>query len=365
METAQQKVDRLQAELEALNNQSPRNEAAVNQTANALDEAKKELEQEQATQVKITQIQQAHEDRVTQSTDDFFNEIENLDISNGMTLRDVMIDESFYQSATISIKGLFQTGVDGLSQQIATLEGENSDLVSRLKKETEERQKAESEREQERLDHTQTQQYRTNLANLLEEAQKEIAQLQEQLKSATAGVKTTNTEEEQRKKAENDAKIKLERTIYNVIPDNPLFIKLYTVNLAATGESFTIPHYALKSYIVIQESEVSQFRADNGIAETTATSEDNAPVEQATETIQDSVTPEVPFPELPRAEAPEVPDVPAIGPVAEGQQSVEVPGQTVEERISALEQSNLDMQTWIDSIEKRVGKLDGGSQAVA
>ena len=35
---------------------------------------------------------------------------------------------------------------------------------------------------------------------------------------------------------------------------------------------------------------------------------------------------------------------------------------SIEERITMLEQSNLSMQTWIDSIEKRVGKLDGQDQ---
>lgn len=319
METLAQKVERLQSEMDALSAQSPRNETAINQTFTALGEAKRELEQEQAAFVKI---QQDHEERVNQSTDDFFNKIENLDISNGKTLRDVMIDETFYQSATISIKGLFQAGVDELSQHIATLEGENSDLAGRLKRETADRQNAENELSQERLDHTQTQQYRTNLANLLEEAQKEIAQLQEQLKAATAGVKTTNTEEEQRKKAENDAKIKLERTVYNVIPDNPLNIKLYTVNLAATGEVMTIPYYALKSYIVIQESEVSQFRADNGIAETATPDSDNTPVEQTPEDVQDGVEPEVTFPDLPKAELPTAPDT-----VDQGQHGGETPAE--------------------------------------
>lgn len=65
METAQQKVERLQLELDALNAQSPRNETAINQTLAALAEAKEKLENEQAALVKIQQIQQDHEDRVT------------------------------------------------------------------------------------------------------------------------------------------------------------------------------------------------------------------------------------------------------------------------------------------------------------
>jgi len=291
-----------------------------------------QAEQEQAAKERI---QQDHESRVTKSTDELFDEIDNVEVSNGMRLRDIVIDEKLYQSASIVMKGLFQAKVDKLSQSIAKLESENSDLTARLKKSTEDQQKAVTELNQERLDHAQTQQYRTNVAELLEEAQKEIEQLKEQLKAATAGVKTTNTEEEQRKKAENDAKIKLERTIYNVIPDNPLNIKSYTANYAATGKPFTIPYYALKSYIVIPESEVSQFRQEFGIAETTSTDTDNEHAVPTTEDIQDSVT-EVTLPTIPSAVAPET-DVPA-----EVQLVVPAPtdggqGKTVEERLSALE----------------------------
>lgn len=320
METLAQKVERLQSEMDALSAQSPRNETAINQTLAALAEAKEKLENEQAALVMIQQIQQDHEDRVTKTTDDFNYKIENLIIGNGMRLRDVMVDESFWLSSSISIKGMFQAEVDNLSRQIAVLQTENAEVTALRQKDNAQLQEMTNKYNQEVLEHTFTKQSRDNAASLLKESNEKNEQLEEQLKTAAAGVKTTNTEEEQQKKAENDARIKLERTIYNVTPDNPLNPRLYSAFKAATGEQLTFPQYAIKSYIVIQESEVSQFRADNGIAETTAPDTDNTPVEQAPEDVQDSVTPEVPFPDIPKAELPTAPDT-----VDQGQHGGETP----------------------------------------
>lgn len=197
-----------------------------------------------------------------------------------------MVDESFWLSSSISIKGMFQAEVDNLSRQIAVLQTENAELTALRQKDNSQLQEMTNKYNQEVMEHTFTKQSRDNAASLLKESNEKNEQLEEQLKSAVAGVKTTNTEEEQQKKAENDARIKLERTIYNVTPDNPLNPRLYSAFKAATGEQLTFPQYAIKSYIVIQESEVSQFRTDNGIAETTTPDTNNTPAEQALRTFK-------------------------------------------------------------------------------
>ncbi|MEC0231170.1 hypothetical protein [Paenibacillus alba] len=273
-------------------------------------------------------IQQDHETRVIQSTDDFFSKIDSLPISNGMTLRDMIPDEDLYQAAAIQIKGLFQAGIDDISKQLADSQRDYQEAHTNLQLVT-------TQLNQEKLDHAQTQQYQSNAAVLLDEAQKEIAQLQEQLKTATAGVKTTNTEDEQKKKAELDAKIKREKTIYNVHWEDEIKRINYKANLAATGELITIPAPYIRAYPVIQESEVPQFRQEFGIAETTVTDTDNTATEPVTEDVSSGVTPEETFPTVPSAEHPEVPSVPA--PVVTGQPETGVDGKTVEERLSALE----------------------------
>jgi hypothetical protein len=82
--------------------------------------------------------------------------------------------------------------------------------------------------------------------------------------------------------------------------------------------------------LIIKRLEVGKYNVQEGPRH------EQVVTEVVAEDVQDSVAPEVPFPELPRAEAPEVPDIPAISPVVEGQQSVEVSGITetqLEERL--------------------------------
>lgn len=346
METNQQRVDRLQAELDALLGQSPRNETAVSQTASALEEAKRELEQEQAARV---QIQQDHEERVTKVTDDIFAKLDNLEVSNGLKLRDVTIDESLYQSAIISIKGLVQAEIDDLSKLIAKLQTENAEINALFQKANSDLQITAAALNKEKLDHTYTQQARDNAAALVKEANECITDLQEQLKAATAGVKTINTEDEQRRKAENDARIKLTRTIYNRVADNELFPKMYTANLAATGEPITFPSFAVNSYIVIKESEVSQFRQDNGIAEAAVTDTDSTPVESVDETVQDGLELEESFPEVPTVE---VPNIPAADTVVGGAPESSGEGRTLEEAFRRIEE--LERSVYGKNAEKEV-----------
>lgn len=310
METIQQKVDRLQAELEALNSQSPRNEAAVNQTANALDEAKRELAQQAAEQMKIQD-----------AAVEFVSALDTMDFG-GLTLRQVIGSEDGYQLVTIELKKAFIAQADEFSKQLMNANEQRTHLQSTFealfnKSQEQEKEIDETNRllNEEKFARAHAEQYRDNASKQLEEAKKEIERLNGQVDDlrkeiavgAREAYKVVDSEAEAQKKKELADKIRAERTVYDVVPDSLINPKNYTAKLVATNEVVTYNWTKQNFYIELKdENEILQFRQQHGKPEFIES--DNAEIAAP---VQDSVTPEEAFPELPSAIAPEVPALPA------------------------------------------------------
>ncbi|OCT12617.1 hypothetical protein A8709_32930 [Paenibacillus pectinilyticus] len=340
MESTQQKVDRLQAELDALNAQSPRNETAINQTAIALDEAKRELAQQAAEQIKIQD-----------AAIEFVSALDTMDF-DGLTLRQVIGSEDGYQLVTIELKKAFIAQADEFSKQLTGEIEQRLQLQSMFdavsaKIQAQDKEIDDTNRllNEEKFARAQAEQYRDNAAKQLEEAKKEVERLNAQVDDlrkeiavgAREAYKVVDTEAEAQKKKELADKIRKDRTVYDVVPDNVINPKNYTAKLVATDEVVNYNWTKKNFYIELtDENEILQFRQQYSQPEAT----ESDPAEVAT-SLPDSVTPEETFPDLPSAELPEVSSLPNT--VDQGQQNGEVSaanagqGQTVEERLSALE----------------------------
>lgn len=368
METVQQKVDRLQAELDALNSQSPRNEAAVNQTANALDEAKRELEQEQAVQV---QIQEDHVARVSTVASQFDNFLESLNLG-GLTLRQVIGGEKEYQLASIDLKKAFIAQAESFSDELSKQQAAHNDAIrasqdreNQLKRQNENLQAKVSQQEtlleeanrksmQDALERASLEQSRNNAVTQLEEARIQIDQqkghiedLQTQIAIGVRGaINVIDTAEEELQKKALADQIRKERTIYDVQWVDEIRRTRKKAKIAATGEEIDFPWTEESKFFVIQEAEVSQFRS-----EYPSNQEVVSDSSLGNEEVVD-VTPEVVFQELPSIEVPTLP-----APVAEGPSSDNGQGKTIEERISALEAQMNTVNGCLAVLATRTGGL--------
>lgn len=148
--------------------------------------------------------------------------------------------------------------------------------------------------------------------------------------------------EEEAEKARKAAEDRAKRTVYDVKGDSDIKgveSKNFTAKLAATGETITYNWTQKRYYIELtDENEIWQFRQQHGESEL-----DQADHVEDTTSISDSVAPEVTFPELPSAIAPEAilpPEVQLVisAPTDGGQ------GQTVEERVAALEKRVVELE---------------------
>lgn len=342
MESTQQKVERLQAELDSLNAQSPRNEAAVNQTANALDEAKKELEQEMATMVRI-------QDATEQAA--FF--LDNLEF-DGLTMRDLTVGETEYQLLRIAVQTQIINQAEEFSKQIAQIQVEENTQQARLRQQFDELQakynedtkQVNTDREtiatlQAQLDQSQreTADYIGKLKNATDEITRLESQVDDLRKEIAVGArnayKVTDVEQAQQIKQLTD-QIKASK-----IKVTDMVFKDYThINYTATlmqdlpsegkkfGDQIEFPSIFKSKYVEVTAAEAEQFRAERASNQEVVS--DSALGNEATA----NVTPEGDFPEVPIATALDVP----------GEVSVAVPtpelggqGFSFEERLAALE----------------------------
>jgi hypothetical protein len=356
METAQQKVDRLQAELDALNSQSPRNEAAVNQTANALDEAKKELEQEQATQVKIQEDHVARVSTVASQFDDF---LANLNLG-GLTLRQVIGGEKEYQLASIDLKKAFIAQAESFSDELSKQQAAHNDALraaqdreNQLKRQNENLQAKVTQQDalleeanrkamQDALERANLEQSRNNAVAQLEEARIQIDQqkghiedLQTQISIGVRGaINVIDTAEEELQKKALADQIRKERTIYDVQWVDEIRRTRKKAKLASTGEEIDFPWTEESKFFVIQEAEVSQFRIEYPSDQEAVSDSPLGNEKVADVTMGDT------FPELPRAEAPEVPALSIPGDIGqpEAETNSGVTKAELEERLSKFAQ---------------------------
>lgn len=323
METNQQKVDRLQAELDALLGQSPRNESAVAQTASALDEAKRELEQEQAAMV-----------RIQGATEQAAYFLDNL-VIEGLTMRELCVDEPQYQMLRIAVQNQIISMAEDFSKQVSDVQAEDNIQIAQLKQQLNEAQAKIEENSQEAYEDSET---IKQLREDLHQAKLEVADYQKKLKNATDEIDRLNSQVDDLRKeiavgARNAYKvtdvdqaqqlkqlaeqIKASRIpVYDVKALDYNRSNFSAIN-ANTGEPFTYNWTAAKNYVEITDpNEVEQFRQKFA-------NKDAVQDSTLAESVQNGVTQEATFPEVPRAEAPGLPTEPVQ--VDPGQSSGEVP----------------------------------------
>lgn len=313
--------------------------------------------QEQATQARI---QEEHVARVSTVANQFDEFLEKMNLG-GMTLRQVVGGASEYQLITIELKKAFTAQAEQFSTQLSEqqavhneemraaqdrenqLQRQNENLQARAITQESLLEEASRKANQDALERTNLEQSRNNAVAQLEEAKIQIAQqkghiedLQTQISIGVRGaINVIDTEEEERQKKELAIQIRKERTIYDVEWVDEIKRTRKKAKLAATGEEIDFPWTEESKFFVIQEAEVSQFRNEY------APNQEVVPDIPLDQPVQDNVTPEATFPELPRAEAPNIPgEVPVVIPTPESSGQ----GQTVEERFEAIERRLTELE---------------------
>lgn len=360
METLVQKVARLRDELTALQAHEG-NEAAINQKAIEIHEAEQALVQEQATQVKI---QEEHVARVSTVATQFDEFLEKMNLG-GMTLRQVVGGASEYQLITIELKKAFTAQAEQFSTQLSEqqavhneemrasqdrenqLKRQNDNLQTRTTSLESELDEVTRRLSQEKMEREKVEQSRNNAVEQLDEANVQIAQqkghiedLQTQIAIGVRGaINVIDTAEEERQKKELADKIRKERTIYDVEWTDEIIRSRRKAKLAATGEEIEFPWTEEGKYFVIKEEEVSQFRNDYPSDQEAVS--DSPLGNEETPNVTPPTTPEATFPELPSAIPPNIPgEVPVVIPTPESSGQ----GQTVEERVQALERRVTELE---------------------
>lgn len=285
-----------------------------------MDDEKAKQEQDRAAQV-----------RIQDATDKAAYIMDNLLVED-LTMRDLSAGENEYQALRIAVQNAFIQLEEENITRISDIQAEESAEKTLLKQQITQlqaqlqTQSAQATRES--LD------YQSKLKNATDEIDRLNSQVDDLRKEIAVGArnayKVSDVEQTQQLKQLAD-QIKASRIhVYDVEPDSTINPRNYTATRADNGESVTYNWTQAKNYIEIKDpNEVEQFRQQFANKETVS----DSPL--GNETTAD-VTPEVPLPEIPSVVAPEANVLPEVqlavpAPTDSGQ------GQTVEERLSALE----------------------------
>ena len=313
------------------------------------------VEEEEQAAASLVKIQQDHVARVATVATQFDEFLEKMNLG-GMTLRQVVGGVTEYQLISIELKKAFTAQAEQFSTQLSEqqavhneemrasqdrenqLQRQNENLQARAITQESLLDEASRKANQDALERANLEQSRSNAVTQLEEAKIQIAQqkghiedLQTQIAIGVRGaINVIDTEEEERQKKELADRIRKERTIYDVEWVDEIKRTRKKAKIAATGEEIDFPWTEESKFFVIPSAEVSQFRSEYASNQEVVS---DIPLDQP---VQDNVTPEVPFLELPRAEAPEV-NLPTEVGMATPEPTDGGQGQTVEERLSALE----------------------------
>ena len=325
---------------------------------NAANESKlRAIEEEDAAyQAELEQIQQAKSEqeaaqqtRIEEATMAAAFFLDNL-VIEGLTMRELCAGEDQYQMLRIAVQTDKINQAEEYSKQINAIQAEENTQKSLLKQQLENVQKKQEEdnkqayEDMELIKHLESElaqskletiDYQTKLRNATDEIDRLNSHVDDLRKEIAVGArnayKVIDSEEQGKQMKELADRIKASRIhVYDVVPDSEINAKNYTAKRADNGEEVTYNWTQAKNYIEIKDpNEVEQFRQQ--FANKEAVSDSALGNEEVV-----NVTPEVTFPEIPSAIAPEV-NVPAevqlvISTPTDGGQ-----GQTVEERLSALE----------------------------
>lgn len=318
-----------------------------------------ELEQQAAEiQAQISKIEEeeqaaAQQVRIDKATEQAAYFLDNLVVED-LTMRELCGDETKYQMLRIVVQNKIISLAEENSRQISELQAEENEQQRLLKQQIEALQsKFDEESKQAYEDHETIMKLKAQLA----QSQLEVTDYQSKLKNATDEItrleghvddlrkeiavgarnayKVTDVEQSEQLK-QLAAQIKASRIhVYDVEPDSEINPKNYTAKRADNGEQITYNWTQSKNYIEIKDAaEVERFRQQFTNQEAVS----DIPLDQP---VQDNVTPEATFPELPSAIPPNIPgEVPVVIPTPElsGQ------GRTVEERFEALERRVTELE---------------------
>ncbi len=333
--------------------------AEINQVeAEIADEQEKELLQEEAKKA-----EQAHIERVVQATDELADVIDNLDVGEGLTLRNYFDSEGDYQLITIAIKqsvstklAAFSEVIRGYEEREVSHERQISNLQQALKDANQAKAdvQAEASAQVAALNQVIVDKETENaeLANKLFQASSDIDKAQTEIESLKAQLAAKNKVNEGTPElsAEERAKRVLEKkaeiTVYNVVPDAELNPRNYTAILAATGETIQFTWLQKNRYIVVDESAGLQFRTE---------------FEAATKPVAQVVVPDQPLVTTEPAEIPAV-EIPAIEPVSQFPAVEEVPTEVagttyINYEVAGQEQGNAGPVDTIETLVQEVEKL--------
>lgn len=304
-----------------------------------------ELVAKQAQEETAKEQEHEHEKRVNESlttADQLLEQIE---------LKKYVGEGTEYQLLSIKIKRAFMGQIEELSKRLKEANIGFNDQI-RAAADREEQLQRQNELLQEEIKLVQQKEYQltielqdmTNRRDAAVAEAEEHKKENEQLKSwnqdlrtqiavgVTGSMQVVDSEEVKRQEAELEAKLKKERTIYNMEWTHPIKHTHRRAKLAINGEEIEFPYYEESKYVVIPENEVQQFRSQYPSEQPVA--EVQEPVEAA---VQDSVK-EGDF--QGRVEPPALPAVydPAVVPGLQGERTAEpVVQKSVEERLEALE----------------------------
>jgi chromosome segregation ATPase len=284
----------------------------------------------------------------------FYEKLDSYDFGDGKTLRSLIPNQAIYNLISIGFKSLYANEIEPLTKANEELTKEKDALSTKLAQVASDKADIENQLHQEKLDHSQTQQYRDNAASQLEEAKKEIDRLnghvddlRQQINIGVQGsLKVVNSEEEEAKKTAALAELKRQFTVYG---EEPLDFKRskYRAKRATDDSEVEYTNLEKPSYTVINSTEVSQFRQQypEPVAQ-----EDHADTSLDQSVPTADVTPEVPFPEAPTIDNGTVGEAVQVGNGLQ-QPHDESVGKTIEERVAEL--------------EAKVAALEGKAQNVA
>ena len=307
-----------------------------------------ELAQEQAA---------AQQERIDKATEQAAYFLDTL-VIEGFSMRDMCAGEAEYQLLRIAVQDKIITMSEDASKQLAeesrlqlslqyqvaelkgiiengkaanaTLTRENNDLRSHISQINLEKDDLEAKRDAAVRELEDGKAEIERLNSQVDDLRKEIAV------GARNAYKVTDVEHSEQIKQLTDqikaSKIKVTDMVFtdytHVTYTATLLQDLPSEN-KKFGEKIVFPSIFKSKYINIEDAaEVERFRQQFANKEAVQ----DIPLD---EPVQDSLEQEAPFPELPSAIAPEIPAVPA--PMVEGSPSDSGQGQTVEERLSALE----------------------------
>lgn len=232
----------------------------LNMVRNRLSELNFEMEQQEKNAAAVAQINQAHQERVVQATDELADIIDNLDVGEGLTLRNYIENVSDYQLITIAIKqsvgaklAAFSEIIKGYQEREVQYQRQNVLLQQNLQ----EAQQTSTQLAEEKSDFANK---LFNATNELDKANAEIESLKAQLATKAKPAESAELTAEERAKRVLEKKAEI--TIYHVIPNRELNPTEFTATLAATGETIVFNWTQKGRYLVVDETTALQFRGE-------------------------------------------------------------------------------------------------------